>query len=424
MWLSWEKYLTVSTCHLDPTWVSLGSKDNLGTPHNRHKGWGPRALTTGQVLLQGTSLQQEGTSLYTGLPTLPLQVLRHLQPVDISLVALLAIHLEPLAGISLAQAGDTSLVQLVPLGTNLVQLGTNRAQLVTSLEQLDTNLAQLGTSLAQLGINLAQLGTSQVLLVVTSLVPPEALQVTNHRVQQLATTNPSIQLLGCNSRQQPNRPYHNQQRTISNSRSPTALSKIHTGVKPPQAPLKDTSKSREAPSKATSQIDPTEGTNNNSNNSRIATRKIHHTRAKSHHLVGAMVITTRGPTRLVPPGPTRIPGTGSQSPRETAAIVPGGIQQGRRAAGATPPPRARRGRRPGTRITNHHRRRPVVTPPPPPPPGGTRIRATTRGHVTTSARLPAEAEVTVTEGTTATAGQIITLAAAGGATTTRSTAPG
>ena len=153
-----------------------------------------------QVLLQVTSLPQKDTSLSTGLRIHLVQVLRHLQPVGINLVVLLATRLEQLEVIS-----------PVPLVTNLVQLalGTNLEQLV-----LHINLAQqvLRINLAQqvLRINLVQLvsHTSMAPQVTTnpniSLVqlgtnpePPEALEGTNlrhpvTRLQPLVTTNPSI----------------------------------------------------------------------------------------------------------------------------------------------------------------------------------------------------------------------------------------
>ena len=76
--------------------VSLDNRDNKDNQDNKHQGQEPRLRTTDQVLPQVDRLPQEGISPSMGLLTHLVQVLHHLRPVDINLVALLVISLEQL----------------------------------------------------------------------------------------------------------------------------------------------------------------------------------------------------------------------------------------------------------------------------------------------------------------------------------------
>ena len=245
---------------------------------------------------------------------------------------------------------------------------------------------------------------------------------TNPRRQQLVTTNPSIQPLEHNI--PANRLYRKYPPTNNNNRSPTAVSKIHTNVKPPKGP-KGMSKSREVPSnKVTSRIGPTKATNRirATSSNTIATHKIL-TRAKSQHLVAA-TITTRGHTLQVPPVRTNriYLDTRGQIPEiHSVVTIPTGVTVV--ATKMAPRVTRRNARHPGRRITSRHH--PVVTPHPPPA-VATRIRATTSSLLgTTSASRPGVTtpgrEDTTEMGQAA--GQTTTLAVEG-ATTTRWTVPG
>ena len=88
---------------------------------------------------------------------------------------------------------------------------------------------------------------------------------------------------------------------------------MRTTVKPPKA-LRGMSKFRVAVSnRLTRLIDPAEVLNRI--RAMIVIHKIHRTRAKNHHLV-AVMITTRDPTHLVPPGPT------SKTRLDTRGLIP------------------------------------------------------------------------------------------------------